>query len=184
LFEVLHEFFEKTNAWQESITVRIVADRTTPYRLTVAEGGVFVRLMALLDADNVPQPAVTDMEGTMTLRDTPNSAATWTAVVAKTISIPVDREGKPQIPEWTIARWYPTIMAGLNGHMMMQNKKPYSDGITGRRHRQRFLNDLGQVRTAVMHGNLHDAQNWRFPQGFVTGSQSSRGGTDRSFGAL
>jgi hypothetical protein len=104
LFEVFHTFFTETNSWQETITVAVLAG-VTEYNLVIAEGGEFVRLLSLVDTNDIGQPAVTDMVGVLTLRDTPNTAATFTATIAKTIGVPVDREGKPEIPEWVVARW-------------------------------------------------------------------------------
>lgn len=182
LYEIMHEFFTETDVWQEEISVSVVAD-TVDYTLTIAEGGEFVRLLALVNSAGAGQPAISDMVGNITLRDTPSAAATWTATISKTIGIPVDREGKPLIPNWVISRWEPVISAGLIGRMMMQNKKPYSDKIGAQYWLRRFRNGLGNVKSAILHGNLKGANTWSYPRGFAMtrGSQRS-GGTDTSFG--
>jgi hypothetical protein len=184
LFEVFHTFFTETNSWQETITVAVLAG-VTEYNLVIAEGGEFVRLLSLVDTNDIGQPAVTDMVGVLTLRDTPNTAATFTATIAKTIGVPVDREGKPEIPEWVVARWEPVLSAGLLSRMMIQNKKPYSDKIGATFWGRRFLNGLGSVKSAVLHGNLQGANTWSYPRGFAMSRTSQRmgsGGTDTSFG--
>lgn len=181
LFEVFHEFFNETLCWRESVSVSIVAGTVT-YNLTLAEGGEFIMLISLVNSNNSPQAAVSDLVGTITLRNTPISAGTFTAVVAKTIGIPVDREGKPMIPEWTISRFEPIIIAGLLGRLMMQPKKPYSDTSKATYHLKRFRNQMGNVKSAVLHGNLQGANTWRYPQAFATRGQRSVSGTDQSFG--
>lgn len=186
LYEVLHEFFQETNAWQECISVAITAGTTT-YTLLPIEGGEFVRLMALLDSNQSGIAAVTDMVGTITLRDTPANSATYTATIAKTIGIPVDRDGKPEIPDWTISRFYPIVMSGLLSHLYMQPKKPYTNPTLGSYHGKKFMNGLGKVKSAVIHGNLQGAQTWRFPSAWQNSASSQRfgsGGTDQSFGVV
>lgn len=183
LYEVMHEFFEETNCWTERISVPIVANTTT-YTLAIAEGGEFMRLMDLLNSHNIGQPVISDVVGNITLRDTPNAADTWTAIISKTIGIPVDREGKPEIPEWVVSRWRTVLSAGLLGRMMMQPKKPYYNQTMGQYWLRRFRNRLGNVKSANIHGNLYGANTWRYPTSFATrGQRSGSGGTDQSFGS-
>lgn len=181
MFEVFHEFFDNTNAWQETIDVPIVAN-TTVYTLTPVETGEFVRLLGLVNSAGSAQPAVADMVGILTLRDTPNAADTWTATVAKTISSTLDSDGEPVIPEWPIARFAPCLSAGVRGVMMMQAKKPYTNPALGKYHLQRYRNFMGAVKSAVIHGNTYGANTWRFPASFATHSQRTGNGTDTSFG--
>lgn len=184
LFGVMHEFFTRTNSWQENINISIVANSKGPYRLVIAEGGEFHQLLALVNTKSSAQPAVADMSGNITLRDTPNSADTWTAQIAKTIGTPIDRDGKPQFPDWVIARFYPCVLAGLMGNMFMQPKKPYTNPTMGAYELKKFRNLLGEVKSAVIHGNLYSANTWRYPTAFATRSQrSGSGGTDNSFGS-
>lgn len=184
LFEVFHEFFTETDSWQEEISVSILVDTKTPYRLVIAEGGEFVRLLGIVNTRGTSQPAVADMVGVVTLRDTPSVADTWTATVSKTVGIPVDRAGAPLVPDWVVSRWEPELIAGLLGRMMMQSKKPFSNMALAKYHLQRFRNGLGRVKSAVLHGNLKGANTWRYPTAFSTRSQRSGiGGTDTSFGS-
>lgn len=186
LYEVLHEFFQETNVWQERISVPIVSGTTT-YTILPIEGGEFVRLLVLLDTNSTGIACVTDMVGTITLRDTPSASTTYTATIAKTIGIPVDRDGKPEIPDWTFSRFYPAVMAGLLGRLYMQPKKPYSNPAMAAYHLKRFRNFLGTVKSAVIHGNLQGANTWRYPTAWSTSRASQRfgsGGTDQSFGVV
>lgn len=184
LFDVFHEFFEETNCWQETITVPIVA-ATITYSLVCAQGGLFVRGLAARDTNNLPQSVTFDMEGLMTLRDTPNTATTWTVTVAKTVSTPLDRAGKPEIPAWIVGRFHSTVLAGLLGRLFMQPAKPYTNPGMGRYWLAKYRNNLGKVKSAVLHGNAFNANNWQFPQTFQTRNQKSgAGGSDTSFGAV
>lgn len=186
LFEVFHEFFTTTNSWQETITVSIVAN-TVAYSLVIAESGEFVRLLDLLDTNGTPQPAISDMVGNITLRDIPSAAATWSAIISKTVGSPLERDGKPQIPDWTVSRWEPVLSAGLLGRMMMQSRKPFSNQPLGRYWLQKFRNGMGEVKSAVIHGGLYGANTWSYPRGFRMQRASQRfgsGGTDQSFGVV
>lgn len=184
LYEVFHEWFTETNSWLERITIPIVAG-TTEYDLIPVEGGEFVQVINIVDTNNSPQPIISDVVGHITLRDTPNSAATWTATVAKTIGIPVDRDGKPEVPEWTISRWFPYIKAGLIGTLFMQPKKPYSNPQLGQYNLKKFRNGLGIAKSAALHGHSYGKNAWMYPQAWRTRGQQSggSGGNDRSFGS-
>lgn len=181
-FGVFHEFFETTNAWQEDINVAVVADETT-YQLTVAEGGEFKRVLGLVNENGSPVGAFKcSLTGLVTLRNAPNAAAVWVATVSKTVGTPVDRDGKPMVPEWTFSQFYQCLIAGVLGRLMLQPRKPYSNLNSGRMEWARFRNLMGEAKQAVAKGNLFDAQSWRFPNAFATRSQRTRGGSDTSFG--
>lgn len=182
MFGVFHEFFETTNAWQEDINVAVIADDAI-YQLTVAEGGEFKRIIGIVNENGSPVGAFKcDLTGLVTFKNAPIAAAVWVARVAKTVGTPVDRDGKPQVPEWTFAQFYQCLVAGVLGRLMMQPKKPYSNPNLARAHWGRFRNLMGDAKTAVAKGNTFDAQAWAFPRGFRTNSQRTSTGTDTSFG--
>lgn len=181
LFEVMHEFFEETLAWQETISVPIVANTTT-YTLVPAEAGEFLQVISLLNTKNTPQPFSADLVGVITLRDTPNSADTWSATIAKTVGLPLGKDGTPIIPEWTISRWRTVLSAGLFGRLMMQSRKPYTNPTTGQYWLRRFRNRMGNVKSALAHGNQFGANRWRFPGSYSTRTQRGGNGSDQAFG--
>lgn len=182
MFNVFHEFFETTNAWQENINIAMVADETV-YQLTVAEGGEFKRVIGIVNENSSPAGAFKcDLTGLVTFKNAPNTTAVWVARVAKTVGTPVDRDGKPQVPDFTFAQFYTGLIAGVLGRLMLQPKKPYSNPSLARVHWARFRNLMGDVRSAVIKGNVYDAQAWAFPQ-FARGSQRTSHGTDTSFGS-
>lgn len=182
MYSVFHEFFENTNAWQEDINVSVVTDETV-YQLTVAEGGEFKRVLAIVNEDGSPVGTFKcNLTGLVTFKNAPSAAAVWVATVSKTIGIPVDRDGKPQVPDFAFAQFYVCLVAGVLGRMMLQPRKPYHNPRLAQMHWGRFRNLMGDVKTAVAKGNLFDAQSWRFPTSFSTRSQRGSHGTDQSFG--
>lgn len=181
MFGVFHEFFETTNAWREDINFATVAGDAT-YQLTVAEGGEFKRVLGIVtDQGTAPGAFKCDLTGLVTFKNAPNAVAVWVATVAKTVGTPVDRDGKPQVPDWTFSQFYQCLLAGVIGSLAMQPKKPYSNPVLARVQWGRFRNLMGDVKQAVAKGNLYDAQAWQFPR-FAGGSQRTRGGSDTSFG--
>jgi len=173
LWDTLHEFFYETAMWQEDITVNIVANVTT-YSLVPEEPGEIFMLIGAVNSLGDGQPVMMQTIGTMTVRDTPSAATTWTATVAKVPGVALSRDAFPEIPDWVLPVYGPVIQDGLLGRMMHQIKKPYSDPRQGSYHTARFRSALVNARSAVMHRNTYDTNSWRFPQGFRTSGQ--RGG--------
>lgn len=183
LFGVFHEFFETTNCWQEDVNFSVVTDETV-YQLTIAEGGEFKRILAIVtDAGHPTGAYKCNLTGLVTFQNSPSAAAVWVATVAKTVGTPVDRDGKPQVPDFTFSQFYQCLIAGALGRLMLQPKKPYTNPNMGRAHWGRFRNLMGDVKQAVLKGNVFDAQAWAFPQSFRSHTQrsSSRGGGDQRF---
>lgn len=183
MFGVFHEFFETTNCWQEDINFAVVTDETV-YQLVVAEGGELKRIMGIVtDAGHPTGAFKSNLTGMVTFKNSPSAAGVWVATVAKTIGTPVDRDGKPQVPEFTFAQFYQCLLAGVLGALCLQPKKPYTNPTLGRMQWGRFRNLMGDVKSAVAKGNIYDAQAWAFPQSFRSHTQrsSSRGGGDQRF---
>lgn len=175
IFDVMHEFLQISSAWTEHLSVPIVANVTT-YTLVPSEGQI-IRLAGVVDANNIPQPALMPTIGTLDLAHPVNTAQTFTAVVVKTVVLPVDRDKKPEAPDWLLPVWGPGILDGLLGRMMGQLQKGYSNPAMSLYHLKRFVNAMSAARIATLRRNSFGSQAWAFPQ-FGRGSQ--RGGFSTS----
>lgn len=169
LFNVLDEFFQNTNSWQDTVNVRTVANRWA-YTFDVAEPGSILRLMSLLDANNIPVPAVMPTAGELLLRMAPSAAQTLIATVSLTVTDPVDQDKYPIFPDWLLKKYGNTILEGLLGRMMSQPAKPYASERLSVYHLRRFRDGMAQGRADARHQGLFAGQRWRFPN-FASGHQ-------------
>lgn len=175
LFDVMHEFFTISSSWLEDLSVNIIADVTT-YDLVPSEGQI-IRLAGVTDVNRIPQPALMPTIGTLQLAYPVNSAQTFTVTVVKTVALPVDREKKPEAPDWLLPVWGPSILDGLLGRMMGQLSKGYSNPALSIYHLKRFLNAVAAARSAALSRNTIGGAAWVYPR-FGRGSQ--RGGFSTS----
>lgn len=186
LFDVLSEFFTDSNCWLENISVPIFQDVTT-YDLTPTEGKI-IRLVAMYDDGGQPIGALMPSIGQIILSNSPNqpvSGLSYTATVAKTVTLPTTKEMIPIGPDWVLPVWHVQILDGVLGRMMIQNAKSYTDKTQGLYHLKRFRDGIARARVATIRQNTLGSQAWRFPAFFGHGSQQTGkpgfGGTDRSF---
>jgi len=182
LFDVLHEFFSDSSAWQEAITFDVMP--TLQDYALVADGGQIVRLVGVMDANGIPVPASMPTIGTVLLQNAYDTAQVLTATVAKTVSLPIHRDynNVPQMPIWTLPVWGRTILDGVLGKMMTQVSKSYTNETLGTYHLKRFRDGIAMAKTAMLRRNSFGAQAWQFPQGYRTRNQKggvSSGGTGR-----
>jgi len=167
LFEVIDEFLRETNLWREEIEIDVVADETE-YLIVPTGVATIVRLMWLLDENDFPVGCTMEVPGEIVLNTVPSSAATLTATVALSVSSPADRDGYPVVPEWILTHYSGALLDGLQGRMMSQIGKPYSNERMSVYHLRRFQGAIGQARVHGKRKNLYAAQVWRFPQTFAT----------------
>ena len=188
LFDVCHEFYSKSSSWLESLLVPIVPNVTT-YAL-VPTTGVAIRLVgvALIDLTNPrmppsPRGGTMPAVGLLQLTEIPSANSTYLVTVAKTVVLPVDRNGFPVISHLTLPIYGTGILDGVLGRMMLQPNKSYSSPTTVTYHLKRFDGAIQQARVATMRQNAVGTQAWVYPQQFATVSQ--RGGvsvgSDTSF---
>lgn len=174
LFSVLNEFFQESNIWYEDIAFDVTPTSSTyiqdpdafTYEINVENFGVANRLMFVMDSSGVAVPASMPTPGYVILAYSPNSADTYTARVAKTITDPVTRDGYPQFPDWILNKYGNDILDGVLGRMMAQVAKPYSSPQMAAMRLRSFKQSINKARTEAMHGNTYRGQNWRFPQPF------------------
>lgn len=175
LFATLNEFFQDSNCWYEDIPFEV-----TPTDLTYAQdpdafsydvlpalqGSTIVRLIGVWDAQAFPQNATMPTPGTVVLRNSPNSAQTYTARVTLTVSDPVTREGYPVFPAWVLNKYTNDILDGLLGRMMSQIAKPYSSAQAAQYHLRAFKRSIATAKVEAQRQNVYRGQSWRFPQAY------------------
>lgn len=176
LYDTLREFFDVSSCWLEALTVGVVTT-TTEYTLEPT-GGQILRLIGVVDASGIAQPALMPTIGTLVLTYAPNKAQNYTVYVAKTVALPTDKAQIPEFPDWVLPVWAGGILDGLLGRAMNAANKSWGNPTLARYHLARFRDAMGRARTAALHRNSYDKQVWRFP-GALCGNQ--RGGTSTAF---
>lgn len=174
LFEVFHEFFNDSSSWTENVPVSILVGTTT-YSVAPGEGGTIIRLAGVVDATGLPQPAIlNDRFNGITFSHAYNNVQTFTATLVKNVVLPTQKDCIPEVPEWVLPVFGPTILHGLLGKMMGQLSKSYSNDPLSVYHTKKFRDGIAMARTASLRRNTFGTQAWTFPQGFRTRNQ--RGG--------
>lgn len=170
LFNVLNDFFNRTNIWWEDITFPV--DTTMGMNSTVciqaSEGGVINRLLGVyVGTVDVLRRMTMPRPGELMFIDVPSGAETWTARCALTVTDPVPESGSlagfPQLPDFVMTKYYRGITHGVIAHMMTQVGKPYSNPKMALLHGQKYSAVVAEARGDVRRQNLFGAQAWRFP---------------------
>jgi hypothetical protein len=175
-FNVLNDFFQKSNLWVEDITFPVGASNVQGSTVGIAsgDGGAINRLMYVLDADNSHRRMTMPEPGALLFVDVPNAAATWTARVSLTVIDPIPETGRlagfPQAPDWILRKYNNGLLSGLLGNMMAQVAKPYTNPKLALMHMRKYSQALANARSEARHQNLYAVQTWRFPVGFATNS--------------
>lgn len=166
VFNVLNDFFQGSNIWREDIEVPVTSG-VTSYELTPAGPASIVRLMRVIDENELPVNAVFNIvTGDMDLAFSPSKDATYVAQVTLTVNDPLDREDFPLFPMWVLNLYQNDIISGVLGRMMAQPAKPYSNTQLAAFHSRNFQSAISAARAEANRGFTYGAQRWRFPQGF------------------
>jgi hypothetical protein len=168
LFEVLQEFFDQSNCWQETIRFVVVPDTLT-YPLTPTSGRI-LRLYGVIDQNNVSQPALMPEIGTIQFQYPYTNTQTMTARVVKTVTDPLSCY-PPGIPDWILPVHGLGLLHGMLGNMMMQPGQSYSNPQQSGFHLQKFNDSKAHARVAMMKMNTVGAQSWTYPQTYRTYGQ-------------
>lgn len=176
IFNVLNDFFQATNIWQETITFGVTALDPAPatiYTLVPTEPVVTInRLLGVVNDNGLPVNGAMATPGQLTLQLSPGDSGTWSATVALTINDPVDATGDnagfPEFPGWVLNKYNTGILSGVVSRMMAQPAKPYSNPALSLINHKTYAKTVRTARGEVLHGNLNNGQNWRFPQAFST----------------
>lgn len=167
LYNILNDFFQVTNAWQEAITFYVNGDGvTTDYQIEQSSVSTINRLMNVVDSSNIPVAAIMATPGDITLQRAPTVADTYTATVALTIDDPVGRDGFPEFPSWILPKYNLGIIDGVIGRLMAQPAKPYSNPQIALVRTKSYIAVRSRAKAEVLHSNLNNGQTWSFPQNF------------------
>ena len=141
LFDVLDEFCEYSGAWQETLTVPILAGTTTgnvstntTYTLTPAQDGNIIRLVGVWDSNLIPVPAFLptfeggpNSVGQLQLINPVNQNQNVTVTVAKTVVLPTTKDDVPVFSQTLFKRYHRYLRDGVMGYMQAQMGKPYTN---------------------------------------------------------
>lgn len=174
LFSVLNEFFQTSNIWYQDIqfavtptTANYLDDPDAYTYDIIPDQGSITRLIGVVDSNGYAQKAWMPTLGSLILAFSPNTAQTYTARVALTVTDPTTRDGYPQFPDWIMNKYGNDILDGLLGRMMSQLAKPYSSATMAQFHLKNFKQAVNQAKVEASHQNVYRGQNWRFPQTFA-----------------
>jgi len=160
LYDVLDEFLQDSNVWQESITLNTTAGDTT-YSV-VPYYGTAHRLMRVEDANGYNVNVTMEEPGSLVFTDDPDTAE-YTVVLANTLT-----RGEDQVPEWIVKKYHIQLADGLLYRMMSQPAKPFSNERLSVLHGRKFRNGIARARVEGNHKNTYNAQRWQYPQSFAT----------------
>lgn len=182
LYDVLSEFFTNSSCWTETITVA-VKEGTSEFSVPSGEGQI-LRLVGVVDANNLPVAALMPHVGKVTLQYPTTKDQDLTLMVVKNVDLPTDKNAMPVAPDWVFPRYHVEILDGLLGKMMTSPNKSYSNDSTGVYHLRRFRDGMVRARVAKLRENSFGSQAWRYPQNFRVDTQKSgvpSWGNGRSF---
>ena len=168
LFNVLDEFFQNTNIWQEDIPFSVIGNEATDtvHYIEPESVSTIVRLLYVLDAGGFPINASMQVPGEVTFGFPPTTAGTYTARVVLTINDPTQRDGYPEFPQWIFTKYRLGILDGVLGQMMSQPAKPYTNPQLAQYHMKKFRNAIVIASSESDRKNVLGRQAWRFPQSF------------------
>jgi hypothetical protein len=169
LYNVLDDFLQRTNFWQEEIDYVTVAGQQE-YTLVPTEDG---QAIALLNNVNEQGGGVAaTMSGLTVVRlatEPSESGQTLTATVSFTVN-QTDGDDIPVYPDDLLEKYGQTILHGLVGNVMAQPAKPYSNQQLSVFNIRKYNGGVANAYAEVKHQNIHGGQRWRFPS-FAGGSQ-------------
>lgn len=197
MFDILDEFFQFTNVWQETIPVQAVVNQQH-YDLIPTGVCDIIRLMVVWVHDD-PQgnaapdsstqdnrlfkrPIAADMaipgelRILMPISSLPFPEFTFHAVVSKKCADPTDSNGNPEMPRWILTKYRRDFVDGIAGQLMAQPAKTYSNQTMAVYHKRRWRNAMTGARIEVNRFNTYGAQAWRFPQQYRTIPRHGGGG--------
>jgi len=175
LFRCTKDFLEQTNLWVEEVPIAVVP-HTLSYSFTVSPG-MANRLLIVYDPANagpdkrwVQGGISMQLPGTIVLSNSPSSAATWMAAVAKII-VASDASGYPDIDQaswWIINKYQDAFYYGTMARLQMEPAKTYSNLKLGAYNNQQYITQRGKARADGIKANVYGGQRWQFPQQYAT----------------
>ncbi len=178
LFNVLDQFYRESNIWMENVPFSAFSGDPpgTIYYIEPESVSTIVRLISVVNVDGFNQRAFMSIPGEVTFVSPPPDHEpakdyTYTAQVVLSIIDPMQRNGYPEFPEWTLEKYSTGILNGLLGRMMAQPAKPYTNLQLAALHLNAFRRTISIASTESIHRNVGNAQAWMFPQQFSTRSR-------------
>lgn len=170
LGDAMFEFFEFTSSWMESIPFQTVVN-SQAYAIAPTAGGNIVGLKTVLDANNIPLAASMPSIGTVQLAYIATTVQTLNAIVVKNLKreTPLDE----QVPQFVVDLWWQVLKDGIQGKLMNQPGKTYSNDTLALYHLRRFNDGMSRARIATEMQNVQGANAWIYPQQFSTRGQRS-----------
>lgn len=166
IYNAVNEFFQDSNVWRENIDIAITPG-VTNYELVPSGPCSIVRLIGVVDSNQLPIGAVLDLETRdLALYNSTSEATTYTAQVSLTINEPLDREGYPVFPAWVLNLYLNDIISGVLSRMMSQPAKPYSNAQLAAFHGTSFRGAISKARSEANRRYTYRNQVWRFPRGW------------------
>ena len=176
LFNVLDQFFRDSGIWTEEIPFTVLAGDPvgTIYYIEPAGVSSIVRLIGVRNYDSFRQRCAMFIPGEVTFLSPPSNNdadVNYWATVVLSIVDPVMSDGYPEFPEWIVEKYGIGILDGVLGRMMAQPAKPYTNRELAIAHLAAFRRTISHAGTESLHGNVHNAQAWVYPQSFRTRSR-------------
>jgi hypothetical protein len=72
------------------------------------------------------------------------------------------------IDDWIVDKYADTIGRGVLARLQFEPQKPYSNPMIAQVNQRAYISGRSLARTNDMHGNVYNAQSWRFPSGWGT----------------
>lgn len=170
LGDALFEFFEFTSSWMEAIPFATVVNSST-YAIAPTAGGNIVGLKTVVDGNNIPVSASMANIGVVQLSYIATTVQTLTAIVVKNLKreTPLDE----QVPQFVVDLWWQVLKEGIQGKLMNQPGKSYTNDTLALYHLRRFNDGMARARIATEMQNVQGANAWIYPQQFSTRGQRS-----------
>jgi hypothetical protein len=182
LFNVMTDFFQGSNVWNEDIPLTIpgLDPAGTVYLLAPQQPAQIDKLLWVFTAPNDNSirrggaiGAAMSVPGELVLNTQPSSDTDIIVTVALTVQDPADRDGYVQFPAWVLQKYMNVLQDGLIGKMMAHPVKPYTNMQLSVFHSRAFKSGISQARVEWTRNNTYRQQAWRFPIS-VGGSQRGR----------
>lgn len=185
MFAVMDDFFKGSNVWQEDIDITIPANDPpyTIYDIVPDSPSLIDKVMWAFQAPTTAQQprgagvgVAMSIPGQLTLAIQPTSPIVYRITVALTVDDPTNRDGNVVFPAWVLAKYRSLLIDGLVGRMMAQPNKPFTNTQLSVYHTRKFISGISSARVEMTRNNKYRQQAWRFPGGFVGGSQHGTSG--------
>lgn len=179
MFDVFHEFFNDSSLWIEVIPGQLMPGQKFYYMVPgqvqstgdpFPEGRI-IGLAGVIDFNHFPVPASMPEPPILSVRFQQSNAVSVYVAVIKTVKIPHDGNGIPDVPHWLVNTYGPWLLAGIKGKLQFQDDKPYSNPKLGQLNYQFFRQGVNIGRVRAMRANSIGGQAWMYPQQFKTASQ-------------